>query len=163
MLPKAMETGLNDQVRHELESAYVYLSMAAYCEARNEAGFAHWLRVQAKEELEHAMRFYDFIHARGGRVTLQAIAQPPSEFGSLVELFEQVLAHEVKVTALIHDLYTLAGTEKDYASIPFLQEFIVEQVEEEKNAADTLALVKKASESQAALMHLDRTLAQRTE
>lgn len=158
MLPKSMEETLNLQVKYELESAYVYLAMAAYCETHDELGVAHWLRVQAQEELEHAMRFYDFIHDRSGRVVLQAIPQPQAEFGSLTELFQQVLAHEEKISALIHKLYELALQEKDYASIPFLQTFIVEQVEEEKNAADVLAMVKRAGQDTAAIVELNRFL-----
>ncbi|HYG59170.1 MAG TPA: ferritin [Symbiobacteriaceae bacterium] len=161
MLPKTMADGLNAQVRHEMESAYIYLAMAAYCEAKDELGFAQWLRVQAKEELEHAMRFYDFVHDRGGRVVLQAIAQPPVEFGSMVELFEQVLQHEVKISSLIHHLYELAVQEKDYASLPFLQGFIVEQVEEEKTAADVLAQIKRAGQDMAAVIQLNKALGER--
>jgi ferritin len=163
LLPKTMEDGLNQQIKHELESAYVYLSMAAYCEAHDYIGFANWLRVQSREELAHAMRFYDFVNDRGARVILQAIEQPTSEFNSILELFEQVLTHEVKITALIHDLYEQALQQKDYASMPFLQEFIVEQIEEEKSAAETLALIKRASKDNAAVMQLDRQLAQRAE
>ena len=111
MLPKAMEEALNSQIRNELESAYIYLSMSAYCEAEDQLGFAQWLRVQAKEELEHAMKIFDHVNDRGGRVLLHALPAPPSAFGSMTELFEQVLKHEVKITAHIHDLYELAQKE----------------------------------------------------
>ncbi len=162
MLSKVMEDALNAHVKHETESAYTYLAMAAYCEAQDYPGFAHWLKMQAKEELAHAMRFYEFINDRGGRVVLQAIEQPPSEFGSLTELFEKVLEHEVKISTLIHELYELAQKEKDYASLPFLQEFIVEQIEEEKSAADVLALVKRAEKETAAVLQLDKQLGERS-
>jgi ferritin len=162
MLPKAMEDALNRQIQAEFESAYVYLSMSAYCEANDQVGFAQWLRVQAKEELAHAMKFFDHVNGRGGRVLLTAIEAPPPSFGSFADLFEQVLQHEVKISAQIHDLYDLAHREKDYASIPLLQWFLAEQVEEERLAADVLALVKRAGEDKAAILHLDRRLGERT-
>lgn len=162
MLPKVMEAALNNQVKHELESAYNYLAMSAYCENKEYVGFAHWLRLQAKEEVEHALKFFDFITDRGGRAALQAISQPKAEFETLVELFEGVQQAEARVTGLINELYELAVKERDLASLPLLQWFITEQVGEEKSAAETLTLVTRAGNDTAALLQLDKRLGERS-
>jgi ferritin len=162
MLPKMMEAALNNQVKHELESAYSYLAMSAYCETKEYVGFARWLRLQAKEEVEHAMKFFDFINDRGGRVALQPIAQPKVEFETLVELFEAVQQAEARVTGLINELYELAVKDRDLASLPLLQWFITEQVGEEKSASETLTLVKRAGHDTAALLQLDKRLGERS-
>ena len=146
MLSKTMEDALNAQIQKEIASSYLYLAMAAYCEKQNLPGFAKWLKVQAQEEQGHAMRIYEYVNDRGGTVVLQAIEQPPITFGKPVEVFEAVLKHEQKVTASINDLYTLAVKENDYATQAMLQWFITEQVEEEKNASDIIALLKMAAE-----------------
>jgi ferritin len=156
-----MEEALNRQVQIESTSAYVYLSMSAYCESLNYPGVAHWLRRQAQEEVVHAMRFYDFIHTRGGRVILQALEQPTSAFGSVVDVFEKAVEAERGVTMAIHALYELAMQEKDLASLPFLQTFIVEQIEEEKIAGDTLAMVKMTGTDSQGIFLVDRELMQR--
>src|SRR5919199_5187304 len=161
MLGKAVQDAMNEQIKSELYSAYQYLSMAAYCESVNLPGFAHWMRVQFREEMEHAMRFYDFILDRNGRVVLQAIDQPVVEFGSPLEVFEQALEHEQKVTAMINDLYALAVKENDYASQTFLQWFVTEQVEEEKNARDVVETLRMVGDSSEALFLLDRELSRR--
>lgn len=161
MFNKALESAMNEQIKEEFSSAYTYLSMAAYCEARNYPGFAHWLSLQAHEEAQHAHRFFSFVGDRGGQVILQAIPQPPSDFGSMAELFAEVLKHEQKITGLIHNLYAMAMQEKDWASLPFLQSFVTEQIEEEKSAGDVLAMVKMAEGSPQSLMLLDRELAKR--
>jgi len=152
---------MNEQIKNELYSAYLYLSMSAYCEAANLPGFAHWMRVQAQEEVGHAMKFYDFICERGGRVVLQAIDQPPVEFQSPLHVFEQILEHEQKVTAMIHDLYGLAAQEKDYASQAFLQWFVTEQVEEEGSATQIVETLKMIGDKGQALVMLDRELGKR--
>ncbi len=161
MLGKAVQDAMNEQIKNELYSAYQYLSMAAYCESVNLPGFAHWMRAQSREELEHAMKFYDFILDRSGRVVLQAIDQPVVEFGSPLEVFEQVLEHEQKVTAMINELYGLAVRENDYASQTFLQWFVTEQVEEEKNAGDVVETLKMIGDRSEALFLLDRELGRR--
>ncbi len=161
-MDKALQDAMNDQLRYELESAYVYLSMAAYCESVNLPGAAHWMRLQAQEEVEHAMRFFDFINDRGGRVILQAIDQPPVEFDSLLDVFEKALAHEQKVTGLINNIYDLAVQEKDYAAQALLQWFVTEQVEEEKSASDVVNTLKMIGDQPAALVMLDRELGART-
>jgi ferritin len=161
MLSKTLQDAMNEQIKNELYSAYLYLSMSAYCEEANLPGFAHWMRLQAQEEVSHAMKFYDFIYERGGRVVLQAIDQPPVEFQSPLGVFEQTLGHEQKVTAMIHDLYTLAVEEKDYASQAFLQWFVTEQVEEEDSASQVLETLKMIGDKGHALLMLDRELGRR--
>ena len=161
MLGKSIQDAMNQQIKNEFFSAYQYLSMAAYCETANLPGFAHWMRTQAQEEKEHAMKFYDFILERGGHVELRAIEDPRIEFGSPLEVFEGALEHERKVTAMINDLYALAMEEKDYASQTFLQWFVTEQVEEEKNAGDVVETLKMIGGSNEALFLLDRELGQR--
>jgi ferritin len=161
MLNKKVQDAMNEQIKNELYSAYLYLSMSAYCEEANLPGFAHWMRLQAQEEVSHAMKFYHFIYERGGRVVLQAIDQPPAEFQSPLDVFEQTLGHEQKVTAMINDLYALAVQEKDYASQAFLQWFVTEQVEEEDSATQILETLKMIGDKGHALIMLDRQLASR--
>jgi ferritin len=162
-LAKKMQDALNGQIKEELFSSYIYLSMAAYCEANNLPGFAHWMRVQSQEELDHALKFYGFINDRGGRVVLQALDQPPIEFKSATDVFTQTLQHEQYITGKIHDLYALAVEEKDYASQILLQWFVDEQVEEEKNAGEILSTLKMIGDKGQGLIMLDRQLARRGE
>ncbi|GAB4469491.1 MAG: ferritin [Anaerolineales bacterium] len=162
MIPKAMQDAMNEQIKNELYSAYLYLSMAAHFESKTLGGFANWLRLQAQEELNHAMKFYNFILERGGEVTLKAIDQPPSSWKSNLEAFEQVLQHEQKVTKNITDLYELALKEKDYPSQVMLQWFIEEQVEEEKNATEIIEKLKMIEAHGTAVLMLDHELGKRT-
>ena len=152
----------NAQIRHELDSAYIYLAMSAHFEAANLPGFARWMRLQAREELGHAMKLFDHVTVRGGRVTLQAIAQPPAEFGSPLSVFETALSHERKVTGLIEQLYETAAASKDHAAQIELQWFITEQVEEEKSAGDVVQQLRMVGDNPAALLMLDRQLGSRT-
>jgi ferritin len=124
-------------------------------------GFTSWLRVQWQEELGHAMKLTEIVHDRGGRVTLQAVDKPPAEFKSPLDIFQQVLVHEQKVTALINRLYEIALKENDYATQVEVQWFIKEQIEEEKNATTILDQLKMAGESGASLIMVDRALAAR--
>jgi ferritin len=160
-LSKKMQDAMNEQIKEELASAYIYLSMAAYCESINLGGFASWMEAQAGEEQEHAMKFYNFIHDRGGRVKLLALPQPPTEFEGPVDVFEKTLEHEQYITGRIHDLYALAVEENDYASLGILQWFVDEQVEEEKTATDILEMLKMIGDKGQGLILLDRQLAQR--
>jgi ferritin len=161
MLSEATQGAINEQIKNELYSAYLYLSMSAYCEANSLPGFARWLRLQSEEEVEHAMKFFDFVNVRGGRVELQAIDQPPTEFASALEIFEQTLAHERKVTAMIHRLYEIALEEKDYPAQVMLHWFIDEQVEEESNATQILDTLRMVGDKGQALVMLDKELGQR--
>jgi ferritin len=161
MLTKKMHLALNDQIHHELESAYIYLSMAAYFETENFPGFAHWMKMQFEEEMAHAFRFYDYIHSRGEEVKLLAIAEPPDSYESPLAAFENALGHEQKISRDIHNLYGLAMEEKDYPSLSFLQWFIDEQVEEEEHVGGVVEDIKRVHQSDQGLLMLDRELAQR--
>jgi ferritin len=161
MLKKIMQDAMSDQINKEMYSSYLYLSMAAYFEEKNLPGFAHWMRIQEAEEREHAMKFYDFILERGGKVTLKAIDAPKAEWKSALEVAEEVAAHEAMVTASIDSLYELALKEKDYPAQMMLQWFITEQVEEEKNAAEIVANLKLIEERGTAVLMLDHRLAKR--
>ena len=163
MLNKKVQEAINEQIKHELYSAYLYLSMAAYSEAANLPGFARWMRLQAEEETEHALKFFDHVADRGGRVVLQAIEQPPSDFGSPTAMFEQVLQHERKVTALINHVYEVALKGNDYPAQVLLQWYINEQVEEEKNASYIVDTLKTIGEKGHGLVMLDRELGKREE
>jgi ferritin len=135
--------------------------MSAHFEAENLPGFAHWMKLQAQEEQEHAMKFFGYINDRGNKVLLQAIEQPPVEFKAPVDVFAEVLSHEQKVTGLINGLYKLALEENDYASQIFLQWFIEEQVEEEQSASEVVELLKMAGGEGHSLIMIDRHLASR--
>ena len=158
---KTMQDAMNEQINKEFFSSYLYLSMAAYFEDRNLTGFARWLRLQADEEREHAMKFYNFILDAGGRVQLTAIDAPATEWNSNLEVAEHVAEHEGKVTASIHALYELALKEKDYPAQVMLQWFISEQVEEEKNAAELVAKLRMIEERGTAVLMLDHRLSKR--
>ncbi|MDP8923379.1 MAG: ferritin [Chloroflexota bacterium] len=161
-LSQTLQDALNEQLKQELYSSYLYLAMAAYCDAQNLQGFAHWMLLQADEEREHAMRFFNFIQDRGGRVMLKALPGPPSDFASPVDVFEQALAHEQEITSLIEQLYQRAAADQDQATQIFLQGFISEQVEEERTASQIVETLKMAGDNRAALLLIDRELAQRT-
>jgi ferritin len=163
MISQKLVDDINLQIMHEFYSAYLYLSMSAYAEAGNLHGFARWLSVQASEEQGHALKFVGFLQDRGATVVLKAIEQPPIEFGSPKILFEAVLDHERKVTALINALYEQALADKDYASQVFLQWYINEQVEEEKNAGQILSELKMIGESTNGLFMVDKQLGKRGE
>jgi ferritin len=154
-----MEKALNGQLVAELYSAYLYLSMAAYFDARKLPGFATWMRVQAQEEITHGMKFYRYVNESGGRVALGPIEGPPTAWPSPAAAFEHVLAHERKVTGLINELVKLAAEEKDRATTDFLQWFVKEQVEEEESAEAVLQKVKGAG---AELSAADGELGRRT-
>jgi len=156
-----MQDAINDQINKELYSSYLYLSMAAYFEDKNLSGFAHWMRVQESEEREHAMKLYDYLLERGGKVALKAIDAPKTEWTSTLEVAEEVAAHEAKVTASIYALYETALKEKDYPAQIMLQWFISEQVEEEKNAAEIVANLKLIEERGTAVLMLDHRLGKR--
>ena len=146
MLSQNMEQALNKQLNAELYSAYLYLSMAAYYYSINLNGFANWMTVQNLEETMHAMKFYNYINERGGRITLAQIDAPPTNWNSPLEVFEETLKHEEKVTGLINNLVDLAIAERDHAANAFLQWFIIEQVEEEASANEIIQNLKTGRE-----------------
>jgi ferritin len=161
MLSKKMEQAINDQVKWEYYSGYLYLAMAAYFEELGLAGFANWMHIQEQEERAHAERFYAFINERGGRVTLQAIDAPPLKWDSPLAVFEESLAHERKVTARIGALMDMAIKEKDHATAAFLQWFISEQVEEEASVTEVIQKLKLVESTPGGWFLLDKDLAQR--
>jgi ferritin len=162
MLNPRIEEALNRQINAELYSSYLYLSMSAYCDSQNLAGMANWMRIQAQEENTHAMKFFDFVNERDGRVLLTQIDAPKTEWTSPLDVFEETLAHEQKVTGLINGLVDLALEEKDHASNTFLQWFVTEQVEEEATAKTILDKLRLIGENPVALYMLDGELGQRT-
>lgn len=161
MLNETVQEALNGQIKNELDSAYLYLAMAAHFESANLPGFARWMRLQSREEVSHALRIFDFIHERGGRVTLQALDRPPAEFQSPLDAFQKVLEHERKITETIHRLYELAAREDDYPTQVMLQWFITEQVEEERSAGEVVEKLRMIGDQGAALLMLDRELGER--
>ncbi|HNR26688.1 MAG TPA: ferritin, partial [Methanobacteriaceae archaeon] len=158
MLDERMEEALNYQLNRELYSGYLYLAMAAYFDDQDLPGFANWMRIQAQEELSHAMKFYDYLVRRGGRAVMDAIEAPENEWESAVAVFEQVYQHEQMVTGLIHKLVDLALELSDHATNNFLQWFVAEQVEEEESSSGVLHKVKMASQSRSGLYMLDQEL-----
>jgi ferritin len=161
MINKKMEQALNEQLNAEYYSSYLYLSMAAFFESIDLPGFANWMRVQVEEEMFHAMKFYSYIIERGGRVILQAIEAPQTEWKSPLDAFEATLAHEQKVTGLINDLVYLARDERDNASEIFLQWFVAEQVEEEDSVNTILAQLRLIKDNPQGLFMLNKDLGQR--
>jgi ferritin len=160
-LSRNFQDAINKQLNAELYSAYLYLSMAAYFESVNLTGFAHWMRVQHQEETGHALKLFDFVADRGGRVILEAIEQPPIEFQSPLEVMQQTLEHEQQVTSYIHRLYEAAAEESDYSAQVMLQWFISEQVEEEKVAAEIVEHLKKIGDDGTGLLMMDTRLGER--
>lgn len=161
MLTEKMQSAINEQINKELWSSYLYLSMAAYFEEQNYSGFANWMRVQAQEEVTHAMKFFDYVNDRGGRVLLKPIAEVQTEWDDVKSAINDTLEHEKKVTASIYNLVDLADEEKDHATNQMLQWFIQEQVEEEASADDLLQRVEMTEGKGHALLMIDKELAGR--
>lgn len=160
-MKEKMLVAFNKQINAEMYSAYLYLSMEAYFQSINLPGFAAWMRVQTQEEMMHAMKFYDFVFERGGKVTLEAIDKPPLTWDSPLAAFKEVLKHEQHVTSLINDLVDLAIKEKDHASNIFLQWFVTEQVEEEASADAVIQRLKLAKDNASGLFMIDTELSKR--
>lgn len=161
MLNPKIQDAFNQQINAELHSSYLYLSMAAYFESQSFAGMANWMRIQAEEENMHGMKFFDFVHERGGRVILTEIAAPKTEWNSPSDAFQDALKHEQKITGMINQLVNLAVAEGDHAANAFLQWFVNEQVEEEANVQTILDQLKLVGDNGVALFMMDRELGQR--
>lgn len=161
MLSKKMTTAMNNQVTAELYSSYLYVSMSAWLKAEGHPGAAHWMGLQAREEVFHASKIYNYILDRGSQIKLGAIEAPPMKWKSPLEVFEAAYAHEQKVTALINNLMTLAKSEGDHASEIFLQWFVTEQIEEEASTLDAAQKYKLASGQGAGLFMIDQELGAR--
>lgn len=154
---------LNEQIKHEFYSSFLYYSIASYMENIPLDGFGKWFRKQAQEEHEHAIKIFNYIIDRNIHVDLQAIDKPTVKFNSIEDVFQQALDHEKKVTTYIHKLYELAIHEKDHATAVFLQWFITEQVEEEKNANDNLDQIKLNANNPAGLFVLDQNFGKKAD
>lgn len=158
---KIVEKALNEQVNAEMYSAYLYLAMSTWADKQGFKGVKHWLKLQADEEMTHAMKMYDFILERNGSVELTAIEAPTNSWKDLLDLYEAVYEHEQKVTGLINNLYDIALQEKDHATSSFLQWFITEQVEEEANVCEIIDQLKLAGANGAGMFMIDKELSTR--
>ncbi len=163
MMKESITTILSQQVNAEYYSAYLYLAMATDCDRKGLKGFSRWLFLQAQEELSHGTKIYQYILERGGTPTFSDIkVAPKTEWDSLISLFEEVYAHEQKVTEMIHEIASLSMQEKDHSTYSFNQWFINEQVEEEASADEILQTLRYVKEDPASVFHLDRELGVRT-
>lgn len=161
MASEKLLKALNDQFNFELLSGYYYVAMAAYCSAENMNGFAHFLNEQAKEEYEHAMKFYEFINEIDGRVTAQAMTEPKNDYTSFLEVFEAALSHEKLVTSKIYDILDLAKEENNYPTVHFLQWFVEEQLEEENSMKDIIFALEGINGNFNGLYLFDKELGKR--
>jgi ferritin len=156
-----MQEALNSQMNAELYSSYLYLSMAAYFQSIDLNGFAHWMHCQAKEELFHGIKFYNYINERGGRAIMKPIEGPETNWDNPSAPFDQAYQHEQKVTGMINNLVNLAIDEKDHATNNFLQWFVKEQVEEEATASEVVQKLKLTGGQGNGLFMLDQEMGQR--
>jgi len=160
-LSKSIEKALNQQINLEMVAAYSYLSSSAWFDSENLKGFAKWMAIQREEELDHAQRLISYLLDRGGKLNLEAVAKPKTNFKSVMEVFESALASEEKNTKSIHKLYKLAIDESDYSTQSFLKWFIDEQVEEERIMNDAIGMLQHAGDDRSALLVLDQQMGQR--
>ncbi|NLL37257.1 MAG: ferritin [Fretibacterium sp.] len=161
MISKKMVAAINDQIKAEFDSAFIYLGMSAYFEDSDLPGMAHWMRKQYEEEVEHAEKFMDHLYERGATVKIQEVAKPKEKYDGPLDVFKETLKHEQHVTALIHKLMDLAVEEKDYATQSMLQWFIDEQVEEEASVTAIIKSLELLGGSGGIYM-LDRELGRRS-
>jgi len=162
MINTTVQEAINEQIKNEVYSAYLYLAMSAHFEAANLPGFAHWMRLQSNEEVDHALKLFDYLNDRGGKVELKAIDKPPTTWESTLVTFKDALEHEQKITALIHNLYATAAKENDYATQVMLMWFIDEQVEEEKSTSLIVEQLKLIEVRGTAILFLDKQLGKRS-
>jgi ferritin len=161
MIGERLNNAINEQIKNELESYYIYLSMAAWLHSRSLDGMGHWMRCQAHEEMIHAMKFYNYIIDRGGEVVLQDLKQLKTRWSSPLEVFKDAYEHEKFITGKINELTTIAREEKDYASEPILAWFSTEQIEEEVNSSKVVDELEMVGEDKSGLLMLDRELGSR--
>lgn len=155
MIKDTVQKGLNDQINKELAASYSYLAMSAYLESTIYAGFAKWMRIQAEEERQHAMKIYSYLADRGGRIVFASLAKPKNEYESVREIFHAALEQERRTTSQINQLYETASEAKDYTTMEFLGWFLTEQVEEERVAENLVERIDLAGEHLNALLRLD--------
>ncbi|HEY3297005.1 MAG TPA: ferritin [bacterium] len=161
MISENMIGALNSQIKHELYSSQLYLAMSAFCDRQNLKGFAHWMRVQADEERGHGLKFFDYLLQLGVPVRLEAVDQPPIDFGTPKQIFVAVLEHERMITSKIHGLYEQALAEKDYRTQVMLQWFVNEQIEEEEQAMEILTKIEQVDERMSSILWIDKELKKR--
>jgi len=161
MIGKKLNDAMNEQIKNELESYYIYLSMAAWLHSKALDGMGHWMRVQAHEEMLHAMKFFNHLIDRGGKVALKDLKQLKVQWKSPLEVFQDALEHEKFISKKINDLMSIARQEKEYASEPLLAWFTDEQIEEESNANKITEQLEMIGTDKSGLLMLDRELAAR--
>ena len=162
MISKKMTKALNEQLNREFYSAYLYLSMSAYCNRNDYPGAANWCLLQYKEEQDHATRIYNYLIDQDAKVTLQEIAKPLKKFGSLLKIYEESLAHEQYMTENLNELSNYALKEKDHATYNLLQWFLNEQVEEEATVSEIISRLKMVGEDGYGLLMIDSELGKRS-
>jgi len=162
MIGETMQKAFNDQIKNELESAYIYLSMAAYFHSQGLDGMAQWMRAQTQEEMLHAMKFFDHIKDRDGKAALRNLTQLKTEWSSALEAFQDAYKHEQFITGKINDLVKLAEEEGDQPARILLQWFVTEQVEEEASTSKVVQMLERVGDSGQGLLMLDRELGART-
>jgi len=158
---KTVNKALNEQINKEFYSAYLYLSMAGKCEEMGYPGFSNWMKKQAQEEVEHAMKIFNYVNSRNGTVELEEIKKPLGSWKQPSDMFKDSLDHEKFVTQSIHDVFSLARKENDIATESFLKWFVDEQVEEEESVSEVLDKLDKIKDHSAGLVMLDKQLAKR--
>lgn len=158
MLQEQVAALINTQINKEFYSAYLYLDFSNYYEANGLAGFANWYKIQAQEERDHAMLFYQYLHNNGAQVTLEAIEKPDVKLESRMDALQAGLQHEIYVTGLIHNLYAAAQECHDFRTVQFLDWFVKEQGEEEKNAQDLITKMQLFGDDPKSLYMLDNEL-----
>lgn len=162
MLTERLLNALNEQLKLEFESAHTYLAMAGYCASEDYDGFTQFFKVQAEEESFHAMKVFDYINSKGGRINIKGLDAPDNQYDSILDVFEKALEHERKVTKNIYTLSDIATEEKEHATISFLRWLIDEQVEEEASFDLLIKKLKRAENNNATLFILDEELGKRT-
>ncbi len=161
MIGKPIEKAINEQINAELYSFYLYLAMAAHFDETSFKGLARWMRAQAQEEMSHALKFFDYVHERGGSVALKAIDQPKGTWPSVLAAFEAAYAHERSITARVNGLVDKAIAAKDHATANLLQWFVKEQVEEEATLDPIVTRLQAIGDHPGALYYLDHELGKR--
>lgn len=161
MISKRIQDAMNDQIKHETFSAYLYFSMAAYFHSRSLDGMAQWMKAQAQEEFGHALRFFNHINERGGRIVLQALDKPQTDWDSPIAVFKASLQHEEFITSKINDLAKMADEENDRAAAIMLQWFVTEQVEEEDTVSTVIDMLELIGDSGHGILMADRELGTR--
>ncbi|HOO41952.1 MAG TPA: ferritin [Syntrophales bacterium] len=161
MIGETIQSIMNEQIKNELESYYIYLSMASYFHSENLDGMAHWMRIQAHEEMTHAMKFFDHIIDRGGTATLLDLKQLKTSWSSPLEAWKDACDHEKFITGKIHGILNRVRAENDYTAEPLLAWFVNEQIEEEANTEKILRQMERIGDSREGLFMLDRELGTR--